>query len=130
MTVTAYIIARLHALADAEDAIGAEHPPGSSTRFFHAIRSTAFREAATIAATIGKDDPDMPSINPSPDEIAATLINGNISDARRGIITGQTQHSAAVLTLDVITELVGVHDMTHADAIAKVRRCITQGRDT
>jgi hypothetical protein len=65
-------------------------------------------------------------------EIAETLLNGNISDARAAIVQGQTQQSAAVLTVDVIASLARLDDNPDRGerwfaAAAKVRRCLTGG---
>lgn len=67
-------------------------------------------------------------------EIAETLVNGNISDARAAIVQGQTQQSAAVLALDVAIEITATVDL-HAEesgmklmrGIERVRRCLTGG---
>jgi hypothetical protein len=62
-------------------------------------------------------------------EIAETLINGNISDARREIVSGRTQTEAAVMALDVLDEMFEYasdgEDL--ARMIASLRRCLTGG---
>ena len=58
-------------------------------------------------------------------EIAETLINGNISDARREIVKGRTQTEAAVMALDVLEELwelLGAEDF--GDVADQLRRCL------
>jgi len=58
-------------------------------------------------------------------EIAETLINGNISDARREIVKGRTQTEAAVMALDVLEELwelLGAEDF--GDVADRLRRCL------
>lgn len=55
-------------------------------------------------------------------EVAETLLNGNISDARNEIISPVTPRRdlrTALLVLDVVNELGGT-----PDAIARLRRCL------
>lgn len=64
-------------------------------------------------------------------EIAETLINGNISDARREIVRGRTQTEAAVMALDVLEELwewnaVG-HNRPRGIDVDRLRRCLNGG---
>jgi hypothetical protein len=71
----------------------------------------------------------------TPSEIAETLINGNVSDAREAILTGgdgrHTRVAAAVMALDVFDEMCGEDfrdDYTAVLAnLAKLRRCLTGG---
>jgi len=64
-------------------------------------------------------------------EIAETLINGNISEARREITNGRTQTEAAVMALDVLDELLdafGIDPGAGAEMqIARLRRCLQGG---
>lgn len=61
-------------------------------------------------------------------EIAETLINGNIADAREAI---NSAARPAVLALDVLAELiicVGPEDIIHVpirEALPRLRRCLT-----
>jgi hypothetical protein len=73
----------------------------------------------------------------TPSEIAETLINGNISDARDAILTygdgsphAGTEADIAVRTLDVLMELLppGREDFDDwRSAHARLRRCLTGG---
>ena len=62
-------------------------------------------------------------------QIAETLINGNISDARNAIVKHRTQTEAAIITLDVLEDLLPWepdHD-TCVNEIARLRRCLNGG---
>jgi hypothetical protein len=70
----------------------------------------------------------------TPSEIAETLLNGNISDAREAILTGgdgrHTRVAAAVMALDVLDQLCYMTEDDEnyaAAAIARLRRCLTGG---
>ncbi len=61
-------------------------------------------------------------------EIAAMIADGNMADARAALIVGQTQQSAAVLTVDVLDDLMRDHfgeDFLRARDI--VRQCLKRG---
>lgn len=61
---------------------------------------------------------------PTAGEIAATLINGNISTAREAIIRDRTATEAVVFALDVVAALsLGREDA----ALDRVRRCVNRG---
>jgi len=64
-------------------------------------------------------------------EIAETLINGNISDARREIVNGRTQTEAAVMALDVLDELLDAFGFDPGAGtemqMARLRRCLKGG---
>jgi hypothetical protein len=58
-------------------------------------------------------------------EIAETIVNGNVSDARREILSGRTQAEAAVMALDVLEELwelLGAEDF--GDVVDRLRGCL------
>ena len=65
----------------------------------------------------------------TPSEIAETLINGNITDARNAICPGRNGRAAAVLALDVLDEMVmGASDGNDiAVMMHRLRRCLTGG---
>lgn len=62
-------------------------------------------------------------------EIAETLLNGNLSDARNAIVKGRTPKGAALAALDVADELA-VHLEDHCAALRRVRRLIDPHGET
>jgi hypothetical protein len=61
-------------------------------------------------------------VNVTAYEIAETLLNGNILDARKAILGGATRRTVALMALDVAEELGGT-----PEAIARLRRCLAAG---
>ena len=63
-------------------------------------------------------------------EIALTLLNGNIEAARKAITTERSQYETAVVTLEVLEELIeGCSDGTDiAVMIDKLHRCLVPYR--
>lgn len=63
-------------------------------------------------------------------EIAETLLNGNIAQARQEILETFGAYNVAVLTLDVVAELADLLAQTHdfdesaTLALGRVRRCL------
>lgn len=66
-----------------------------------------------------------------PAEIADTLRNGNITDARSAIIgarNGRNRGGIATCALEVAEELVDSHSYSWPDAIERVRRLVAGDR--
>lgn len=66
-----------------------------------------------------------------PCEIADTLVNGNISEARSHISGRNAPASRpgiCLVALEVVEELVDSHGWTWERAIEKVRRCLQGGK--
>ena len=76
------------------------------------------------------DNNDMETTTMTAFEIAETLVNGNISDAREAIIKGRTCKGAAAAALDVASAMADMIPNMYSDgeryaaAIVRVRRCI------
>lgn len=65
-------------------------------------------------------------------EIATTLVNGNITEARSGLVGRRSPQGNArlgVLVLETVEELVDSHDHTWPDAIERIARLIKGDAD-
>ena len=61
-------------------------------------------------------------------DIVANIVNGNLSDARRGILAGRSQQEAVTSALNVVAVLVPfLDDQDWLTSLQKVRNIVNGG---